>query len=80
MFIKEALEQIKVKEGIKDQYELAKVIGVSQPTISNYYKGHSNPTLEIASTIYGRWGFRCEPFTEMALEKEWERVKNRKGL
>jgi DNA-binding XRE family transcriptional regulator len=78
MLIREALEKIKAQEKIRDQYELARLIGVSQPTISNYYKGKSYPTLEIASTIYGRWGHRCEPFTEQALQKEWEIVKKRR--
>jgi DNA-binding XRE family transcriptional regulator len=80
MLVREALDIIKEEEGIVDQYELAKMIGVSQPTISNYYKGKSYPNLEVATTIYGRWGYRCEPFTELALEKEWELIKNRKGL
>ena len=80
MLVKEALEQIKVKEGINDQYEVARTLGVSQPTISNYYKGTSYPNLEVASAIYGRWGLRCEPYTEWALKKEWELVRKRKGL
>ena len=79
MLIKEALEEIIERENLPDQYEVAKSIGVSQPTISNYKKGRTYPQLDIAALIYGRYGLRCEPFTEQALAIEWERLKKQKG-
>ncbi len=77
MLIKDALEEIRVRERLSDQYELSRVLKVSQPTISNYYKNNSYPNLRIAGYIYGKYGIRCEPFTEEALKKEWEFQKGR---
>ena len=72
MLIKEALEIIKEKEKAKDQYILAKLLKVSQGTISNYTKGTTYPTLIVAGYIYGKYGLQVEPFTEIALKKEWD--------
>lgn len=68
MLIKDAIEEIKEVTGAKDQYEVADVIGTSQGTVSNYMKGRSYPTLEIAARIYNEFNIRCEPFTEWALQ------------
>ncbi len=71
MLINEALELIKEEDELSDQYDLSKTIGVSQGTISNYYKNKSYPTLHIAAKIFGKYGHRVEPFTELSLAKEW---------
>ena len=75
MLIKEALDLIKEEEELKDQNELAAILKVSQPTISNYYKGTTYPQLDINARVFGKYGHRCEPHTEWALEKEWNRLK-----
>ena len=74
MLVKDALLKIKDDLKLQDQYDMAKVLGVSQGTISNYMKGKSYPTLLIAARIYGEFGYRVEPFTEDALKKEWEYI------
>ena len=73
MDINEALDIIWKDKGAKDQYELSKLVGVSQGTISNYYNQKSEPTKEVAARIYHEFGLRCEPFTELALAKYAER-------
>ena len=81
MKIKEAPEIIKEKEGAHDQYELAKLLKVSQGTISNYSKSNAYPTLMVAGYVYGTYGLQVEPFTKLALEKEWEwQKKNNDSL
>ncbi len=75
MLISEALDLIKEDKGLKDQYDLAILLKVSQGTISNYYKGKSYPTLHIAAKIYGNHGHKVEPFTELSLEKEWAYIQ-----
>ena len=72
MLMNEAIAKIKEELKLHDQYEVAKTIGVSQGTVSNYMKGTSYPTLSIAAKVYGEYGYRVEPFTEWALQKEWE--------
>ena len=72
MLVNEAIELIKEQEKLHDQYELAKLLKVSQGTISNYYKGNTYPNLKVAGYIYGKYNLRCEPFTEEALQKEWD--------
>ena len=72
MLINEALELIKKEKGLQDQYDLSRELGVSQATVSNYVNGKSYPTLSVASKIYGEYGHRVEPFTEWALQKDWE--------
>lgn len=73
MFIAEALDNIAETEETKDQYDLAKKVGVSQGTISNYYKGKSYPTLVVAAGIYKNYGHVCEPFTEWAVNNYAEK-------
>lgn len=75
MQIVEALQLIEEEEGIKDQYEMAAVLNVSQGTVSNYHKKDKYPTLTVAARIYGKWGHQVEPFTEKALAKEWDYIK-----
>ena len=75
MLVGEAIESIMGAYNIKDQYAMAKTLGVSQGTISNYIKGTTYPTLLVAARIYGEYGYRVEPFTEKALKKEWEYIK-----
>ena len=77
MFINEAINTIKKEHKVADQYEMAKIIQVSQATISNYLKGTTYPQLPVAARIYGLYGLRCEPFTEKALQKEWDMIKSR---
>jgi len=72
MLISEAIAKIKEQLKLKDQYEVARTLGISQATVSNYMKGKSYPTLSVATKIYGEYGYRVEPFTESALKKEWE--------
>jgi len=77
MDINEALEIIWDKEeSVTDQYTLAKVVGVSQGTISNYYNKKSEPTKDVAARIYHEYGLQCEPFTILALAKYAERYLN----
>ena len=68
MFIAEALDEIAQEEGTNDQKELAKIIGVTQGTISNYYAGKTDPTKKVATFIFAKYGHRCEPFTVFSLE------------
>jgi len=70
MEIQEAIAIIQEKEGLHGQEEVAKHLKVSQPTISNYMAGRSQPTLSVAAMIYGMYGIQCEPFTKKALQKE----------
>jgi len=79
MLIIEALEIIKTDEGLDDQYSVAQMIGVSQGTISNYMKGNKYPNLNVAGTIYMHWGLVVEPFTETAVIKEAEYIKEYGG-
>ena len=72
MEIREALEYIKEKKDVNGQVALAMAIGVSQGQISKYMKGGTYPNLSTAARIWGKYGIRCEPFTEKALEKEWK--------
>jgi len=67
MFISEALDEIAQEEGTNDQKELAKIIGVTQGTISNYYAGKTDPTKKVAILIFNKYGHRCEPFTVFSL-------------
>jgi len=73
MDIIEALDEIRMEAKISDQRDLAKLLGVSQGTISNYLKGKSEPTKKLAAEIYHKYGFRCEPFTGLALVKYIEK-------
>jgi transcriptional regulator with XRE-family HTH domain len=73
MFIKDAIAIIEEKEKVHNQYKLAKLLGVSQSTISNYKNGKTYPTLDVAALVYKRYGLRCEPFTEEALKREIEK-------
>jgi len=75
MLITEALEVIKDIEKESNQYKLAKLLRVSQGTISNYTKHGKYPDLRAAGYIWGKYGIQVEPFTEKALEKEWEYQK-----
>ena len=70
MEVIDALEIIRDKEDIEDQYSMAETLGVSQGTISNYMKG-TYPNLRTAGKIYGHYGLVVEPFTEKAVKKEW---------
>ena len=75
MLISEALGLIKESLKLQDQRDLARLLNVSQGTISNYLKNKSYPTLLIAARIYGEYGYAVEPFTELALKKEWDYIK-----
>ena len=79
MLISEAIEKIMIEFRVADQYEMSKILGVSQGTISNYIKGKTYPSLSVAAKIYGRYGYRVEPYTEKALEKEWDFIKRTSG-
>jgi len=72
MLIVEAIDIIKDKEQIDDQYSIAQIIGVSQGTISNYLKGDKYPNLSVAGNIYLNWELVVEPFTERAVKREAE--------
>jgi len=79
MYINEALQLIAEEEDTADQYELAKKIGTSQGTVSNYMKGGTYPNIKVAGFIYGTYGHIVEPFTEKALIKEWEYQRKYNG-
>jgi len=70
MLISEAMRKIQEQSGITDQYKLAKVVGISQGTISNYLNDKTYPTLEVAARIYKNYGLRVEPYTEWAILEE----------
>lgn len=74
MYVAEALALIEESEDVKDQYEMAGLLEVSQGTISNYHKKGRYPTLLVAAKIYGLYGHVVEPFTEKAVAKEWEYI------
>jgi len=67
MFVKEAIEKIQNEHKV-DQYGVKDLIGTSQGTVSNYLSGKSYPQLEPASVIWLKFGYRCEPFTQLALD------------
>ena len=55
--------------------DVAKILGVSQATISLYRSDKIYPSLRGAAIIYGRYGYQTEPYTELALQSEWEYAK-----
>jgi transcriptional regulator with XRE-family HTH domain len=72
--VKDALREVLDKTGM-DQRELAKEIGVSPATISNYMNKNLYPILKVAAIIYHKWGYYVEPYTEWAIERELEIMK-----
>ena len=73
MEVQEALKQIQEDyPHIQTQAALADLVGLSGPMINTYLKGISRPNLTNAARIWGRFNIQCEPFTEEALQKEWE--------
>jgi len=70
MLINEALKKVMVDNEIKDQEELARVLGVVQGTISNYMNGKITlPNIKVAAKIYKIFGIRVEPYTETGLQR-----------
>ena len=77
--IKEAISSV-LEEKRLTQKELAKELGVSEATVSNYLKHDAYPALRVAAVVLDRWGYFCEPYTDRALHREvaklTERMKN----
>ena len=78
--MKDALEKIMEEKAITKQKEMAEYLDISQGQVSNYMMNKSYPALRVAAVIYGRFGYQVEPYTEKALKKEWEYLKDYEGL
>jgi len=69
---------IQIKDYIEDKlykktYEqLADEIGISAPMISNYRKGHYNPSIKTAMSVFKLDGVVLHPFSKESLELELE--------
>lgn len=72
MLVNEAIKVIMEEHDIADQYDMAEALGCSQATISNYVKGGTDPRKVVAARIWGKYGLRVEPYTQDAVQKEWD--------